>query len=184
MSTLTTIAVCWIAASYVIAIAIPADQLRRPHDRMGGGRPRPPLLGRADAHLRLPRPRAVRRRRVLRRRAAAVARRRAGARAAPHRRRGRRRPLAWRDPHPCRRALAARQRVLGDRGARRRGGGARARLEPHPRRDDRHPLRGVLAVRHLLRGRGRRAGAVDGAGLQAIGWTAGCWSPAPRATPR
>ena len=30
MSTLTTIAVCWIAASYVIAIAIPADQLRRP----------------------------------------------------------------------------------------------------------------------------------------------------------
>ena len=31
MSTLTTIAVCWIATSYVIAIAIPADQLRRPH---------------------------------------------------------------------------------------------------------------------------------------------------------
>jgi hypothetical protein len=31
MGTLTTIAVCWIAASYAIAIALPADQLRRPH---------------------------------------------------------------------------------------------------------------------------------------------------------
>ncbi|HEV7805632.1 MAG TPA: hypothetical protein VGO80_07440 [Solirubrobacteraceae bacterium] len=31
MGTVTTIAACWIAASYVIAIALPADQLRRPH---------------------------------------------------------------------------------------------------------------------------------------------------------
>jgi hypothetical protein len=31
MGTLTTIAACWVAASYVIAIALPADQLRRPH---------------------------------------------------------------------------------------------------------------------------------------------------------
>ena len=41
MNTLTTIALCWIAASYVIAVAVPADQLRRsPSEWEAAGRDR------------------------------------------------------------------------------------------------------------------------------------------------